>query len=70
MITSNIKIYNYSVFFAAIEHGEWGGGGSCAQMLCECDKQLAFCLKRYPCPHDKALCHSSPLRLLQNVFML
>ncbi|XP_059487478.1 basic phospholipase A2 PA-12A [Neocloeon triangulifer] len=54
----------------AIEHGEWGGGGSCAQMLCECDRQLSICLRRYPCPHTKALCHSSPLRLLQNVFML
>ncbi|XP_065348357.1 basic phospholipase A2 [Cloeon dipterum] len=54
----------------AVEHGEWGGGGSCAQMLCECDRQLSLCLRQYPCPRTKALCHSSPLRLLQNVFML
>jgi secretory phospholipase A2 len=54
----------------AIEHGMWGGSGSCAQRLCECDRQLSMCLRRYPCPHTKAFCHSSPFRLLQNVFML
>ncbi|XP_066997039.1 phospholipase A2 [Anabrus simplex] len=54
----------------AIDHGSWGGVGSCAQRLCECDRQLAECLRRYPCPRSKAVCTSSPWRFLQNVFML
>ncbi|XP_015606190.1 uncharacterized protein LOC107272955 isoform X2 [Cephus cinctus] len=53
----------------AIEHGEWGSSGSCAQRLCECDRSLAECLSRYPCPKTKAMCMSSPWRLVQNLFM-
>ncbi|XP_018394524.1 PREDICTED: phospholipase A2 A2-actitoxin-Ucs2a [Cyphomyrmex costatus] len=54
----------------AVEHGSWGGSGSCAQRLCECDRSLAECLKRYPCPTTKAVCTSSPWRLVQNLFMI
>ncbi|KZC07754.1 Phospholipase A2 [Dufourea novaeangliae] len=53
----------------AVEHGNWGGSGSCAQRLCECDRSFAECLKRYPCPTTKAVCTSSPWRLVQNLFM-
>ncbi|KAL2718894.1 WD repeat-containing protein 5 [Vespula squamosa] len=48
----------------AVEHGKWGGSGSCAQRLCECDRSLAECLRRYPCPTTKAVCTSSPWRLI------
>ncbi|XP_050451018.1 uncharacterized protein LOC126851291 isoform X3 [Cataglyphis hispanica] len=54
----------------AVEHGSWGGSGSCAQRLCECDRSLAECLKKYPCPTTKAVCTSSPWRLVQNLFMI
>ncbi|XP_047361128.1 uncharacterized protein LOC124953593 [Vespa velutina] len=54
----------------AVEHGKWGGSGSCAQRLCECDRSLAECLRRYPCPTTKAVCTSSPWRLVQNLFMI
>ncbi|KAG6803029.1 hypothetical protein HZU73_01865 [Apis mellifera caucasica] len=54
----------------AVEHGSWGGSGSCAQRLCECDRSFAECLKRYPCPTTKAVCTSSPWRLVQNLFMI
>ncbi|XP_053986247.1 uncharacterized protein LOC128892873 isoform X3 [Hylaeus anthracinus] len=54
----------------AVEHGNWGGSGSCAQRLCECDRTFAECLKRYPCPTTKAVCTSSPWRLVQNLFMV
>ncbi|XP_043504477.1 basic phospholipase A2 PA-10A [Polistes fuscatus] len=54
----------------AVEHGKWGGSGSCAQRLCECDRTLAECLRRYPCPTTKAVCTSSPWRLIQNLFMI
>ncbi|XP_014475691.1 PREDICTED: uncharacterized protein LOC106745007 isoform X1 [Dinoponera quadriceps] len=54
----------------AVEHGDWGGSGSCAQRLCECDRSLAECLKKYPCPTTKAVCTSSPWRLVQNLFMI
>ncbi|XP_078036548.1 uncharacterized protein LOC144469791 [Augochlora pura] len=53
----------------AVEHGSWGGSGSCSQRLCECDRSFAECLKRYPCPTTKAVCTSSPWRLVQNLFM-
>ncbi|XP_076224341.1 basic phospholipase A2 homolog 1 [Nomia melanderi] len=53
----------------AVEHGNWGGSGSCAQRLCECDRSFAECLRRYPCPTTKAVCTSSPWRLVQNLFM-
>lgn len=54
----------------AIGQDTWSDWGICAQRLCECDRQLAECLRRYPCPRTKAVCTSSPWRLLQNVFML
>ncbi|XP_017785801.1 PREDICTED: phospholipase A2 [Nicrophorus vespilloides] len=54
----------------AIDHLEWGGSGSCAQRLCECDRLLSECLSRHPCPKSRALCTSSPWRLLQNTFMI
>ncbi|CAK9823606.1 Phospholipase A2 OS2 [Anthophora retusa] len=54
----------------AVEHGNWGGSGSCAQRLCECDRSFAECLRRYPCPTTKAVCTSSPWRLVQNLFMI
>ncbi|XP_018051255.1 PREDICTED: neutral phospholipase A2 3 isoform X4 [Atta colombica] len=54
----------------AVKHGSWGGSGACAQRLCECDRLLAVCLKRYPCPTTKAVCTSSPWRLVQNLFMI
>ncbi|PSN58423.1 hypothetical protein C0J52_02806 [Blattella germanica] len=54
----------------ALEQDRWSEWGICAQRLCECDRQLAECLRRYPCPRTKAVCTSSPWRLLQNVFML
>lgn len=54
----------------AIEQDGWGHTGLCAKRLCECDRHLAQCLRRYPCPTTKAVCTSSPWRLLQNIFML
>lgn len=54
----------------AVEHGSWGGSGSCSQRLCECDRSLAECLKKYPCPTTKAVCTSSAWRLVQNLFMI
>ncbi|XP_017892245.1 otoconin-90 [Ceratina calcarata] len=54
----------------AVEHGDWGGSGSCAQRLCECDRSFAECLRHYPCPKTKAVCTSSPWRLVQNLFMI
>ncbi|CAK1579095.1 unnamed protein product [Parnassius mnemosyne] len=41
----------------------------CAARLCECDRKFAMCVKKYSCPRGRALCHSSPLRLLQNILM-
>ncbi|XP_063368512.1 uncharacterized protein LOC134656894 [Cydia amplana] len=41
----------------------------CAARSCECDRQFAMCIRRYPCPRRRALCKSSPLRLLQNLLM-
>ncbi|KAK9504259.1 hypothetical protein O3M35_010634 [Rhynocoris fuscipes] len=46
-----------------------GVGSSCGQRLCECDRLLAKCLSRYACPKSKAVCTSSPWRLLQNIIM-
>ncbi|XP_075213599.1 basic phospholipase A2 2-like [Lycorma delicatula] len=45
-------------------------GPSCGQRLCECDRKLAECLRSLPCPRSKAVCTSSPWRLLQNILML
>ncbi|XP_053605811.1 uncharacterized protein LOC128672587 [Plodia interpunctella] len=42
----------------------------CAAKLCECDRKLAMCLQNYSCPKRRALCTSSPLRLLQNLLIL
>ncbi|KAJ8955010.1 hypothetical protein NQ318_000442, partial [Aromia moschata] len=53
--------------FAAIEHAEFGGPGSCASKLCECDRVLSECLSRFPCPSSKSFCRSSTLRFLHNV---
>ncbi|KAJ8718865.1 hypothetical protein PYW07_016421 [Mythimna separata] len=41
----------------------------CAGRLCECDRQFAMCVRRYQCPRRRALCRSSPIRLLQNLLM-
>ncbi|XP_060526380.1 phospholipase A2 [Cylas formicarius] len=59
----------YGSAFCAIDHGEFGGPASCADKLCECDRQLSVCLKKYPCPSKPAFCKSSPLRFFQNIFM-
>ncbi|XP_046630342.1 uncharacterized protein LOC124310436 [Neodiprion virginianus] len=64
------KCYRGYKPICAVEHGEWGGSGSCAQRLCECDRALAECLRRYPCPTTKAMCTSSAWRLVQNLFMV
>lgn len=64
------KCYQGYKPICAIEHGEWGSSGSCAQRLCECDRSFAECLRRYPCPRHKAVCTSSPWRLIQNIFMI
>ncbi|ETN59206.1 hypothetical protein AND_009199 [Anopheles darlingi] len=60
------------VFFPppAIDHGEWGGPGSCASRLCHCDLSLSKCLRRYYCPRKRNVCTTSPLRLLQNLVMV
>ncbi|KAJ0177646.1 hypothetical protein K1T71_006519 [Dendrolimus kikuchii] len=41
----------------------------CAGRLCECDRLFAMCVRRYSCPRHRALCRSSPIRLLQNLLM-
>ncbi|XP_066589775.1 uncharacterized protein [Prorops nasuta] len=64
------RCYNGYRPVCAVEHGNWGAAGSCAQRLCECDRSLAECLRRYPCPTNKAVCTSSPWRLVQNLFMI
>ncbi|XP_001601787.1 uncharacterized protein LOC100117598 [Nasonia vitripennis] len=64
------KCYRGYKPICAIEHGEWGSSGSCAQRLCECDRSFAECLRRYRCPRHKAVCTSSPWRLIQNIFMI
>lgn len=56
-------------FAVAISNGEWGGPGSCSATLCECDRALSNCLRRFYCPRKRAVCTSSPLRLLQNLLM-
>lgn len=56
--------------FSAVENGEWGGLGSCASRLCECDKALSKCLRRHYCPKKRTVCRTSPLRLLQNLVMV
>lgn len=70
LFENNNKKKKFFIFFLALDHGEWGGPGSCAHRLCECDKMLSECLSRYPCPSSRALCRSSPLRLFQNALMI
>ncbi|KAK4882087.1 hypothetical protein RN001_005406 [Aquatica leii] len=52
------------------DEDEWGGPGSCAYRICQCDRMLSECLSKYPCPSSRALCRSSPVRLLQNALMI
>uniref|UniRef100_A0A1Y1JWS4 Phospholipase A2 n=1 Tax=Photinus pyralis TaxID=7054 RepID=A0A1Y1JWS4_PHOPY len=54
----------------AIDNDEWNDAGSCAYKICRCDKMLSECLSKYSCPSSRALCHSSPVRLLQNALMV
>lgn len=53
----------------AYSHGEFGGPDSCAATLCNCDFQLAMCLRKFKCPEKRALCTNSSIRLLQNYIM-
>lgn len=55
---------------SAIDNGEWGGPGSCATRLCQCDLALSKCLRHYYCPKKRPVCVSSPFRLLQNLVMV
>ncbi|KAL4714666.1 hypothetical protein ACJJTC_012583 [Scirpophaga incertulas] len=41
----------------------------CASRLCDCDRRFAMCIKKYSCPRSRALCRTSPIRLLQNILM-
>ncbi|KAF5281419.1 hypothetical protein FQR65_LT14715, partial [Abscondita terminalis] len=52
------------------EGDTWGGPGSCAYRICQCDRMLSECLSQYPCPSSRAICRSSPVRLLQNALMI
>ncbi|XP_030755709.1 basic phospholipase A2 Cc2-PLA2 [Sitophilus oryzae] len=56
--------------FCAIDYGSYGIPQSCSEKLCECDRILSRCLRQYPCPSKRAFCRSSPLRFIQNAFML
>ncbi|XP_021966149.2 putative uncharacterized protein DDB_G0282133 isoform X2 [Folsomia candida] len=49
-----------------------GWKGVCGANLCECDRQFAQCLRKYPCPRSRAMCMTSPLRNLPgpNFFFL
>ncbi|XP_014088184.1 uncharacterized protein [Bactrocera oleae] len=53
----------------ALDHGEFGGPGSCAARLCQCDIQLSRCLRRFTCPRRKAVCFSSKARRFQNLLL-
>ncbi|XP_054081980.1 uncharacterized protein LOC105214355 [Zeugodacus cucurbitae] len=53
----------------AVDHGEFGGPGSCAARLCQCDIQLSRCLRRFTCPRRKAVCFSSKARRFQNLLL-
>ncbi|CAH2234439.1 jg6116 [Pararge aegeria aegeria] len=63
------KCYHGEPLCARENHIARKGVNSCAGQLCECDRRFAMCVKRYTCPRGKALCRSSPLRLLQNILM-
>ena len=54
----------------AIDHGTWGGPGSCAARLCQCDLQFSRCLRKFYCPRRRAVCQTSAIRMLQNFLML
>ncbi|CAL4161846.1 unnamed protein product, partial [Meganyctiphanes norvegica] len=32
----------------------------CYEQLCRCDESFVKCLQRYPCPEERALCHTWP----------
>lgn len=55
--------------FLALNQAEYKSFGECSLMLCECDRVLSECLKRYSCPTRPAFCTFSKLRFLQNAFM-
>lgn len=58
------------LWISAVDNGEWGGPGSCATRLCQCDLALSKCLRHYYCPKKRPVCVSSPFRLLQNLVMV
>lgn len=49
--TSNLSVADYR-----------GWKGICGTHLCECDRQFAECLRKYPCPRSRAVCVTSPWR--------
>ncbi|XP_022901560.2 basic phospholipase A2 homolog 1 [Onthophagus taurus] len=53
----------------SIDHGFFGGKDSCSYRLCQCDRILSNCLKRYNCPAKRAICETSTFRYIQNVLM-
>lgn len=57
------------LIFLASNQAEFKSFGACSLMLCECDRVLSECLKRYSCPNRPAFCTFSKLRFLQNAFM-
>ncbi|CAH1128551.1 unnamed protein product [Ceutorhynchus assimilis] len=59
----------YNRPYCAVDHGEYGRSGSCADMLCQCDRALAECLQRYSCPSrsQRAFCKSSPFSRYLNM---
>ncbi|XP_023934819.1 uncharacterized protein LOC112043572 [Bicyclus anynana] len=63
------KCYHGEPLCARENHSVRKGVNSCAGQLCECDRRFAMCVRKYSCPRGKALCRSSPLRLLQNILM-
>nr|XP_034828535.1 uncharacterized protein LOC117985854 [Maniola hyperantus] len=63
------KCYHGEPLCARENHLVRKGVNSCAGQLCECDRRFAMCVRRYSCPRGKALCRSSPLRLLQNILL-
>lgn len=57
------------IILLAKAQGKYGGPESCASRLCKCDQAFAECLRRFPCPSQRRVCRSAPLRYLQNIFM-
>lgn len=72
MLFNNIFVLRLTMrnSLAAMDNGEWGGPGSCATRLCQCDLALSKCLRHYYCPKKRPVCVSSPFRLLQNLVMV